>query len=132
MNKKITVNAFWIMFGRVFQLGLTFVTTMLITRYLGPTEYGKLNYVYSYIQLFIPLATLGMNDIVVKELVDNKDENHKILGTILVSRICSSIICMLCSIVVVSKLNSGSMYRTIAILQSFALCYRFPFQPPLI
>ncbi|MDO4197483.1 MAG: flippase [Erysipelotrichaceae bacterium] len=124
MNNKVTVNAFWIMFGRVFQLGLTFITSMLITRYLGPADYGKMNYVYSYIQLFIPLAALGMNDIVVKELVDHKDDNDKILGTILVSRICSSLICMFCSVMIVSSLNSEPIYRTIAILQSFALMFQ--------
>lgn len=124
MNNKITINAFWIMFGRVFQLGLTFVTTMLITRYLGPTEFGKMNYIFSYIQLFIPLATLGMNDIVVKELVDHKDDNHTILGTILVSRICSSVLCMICSVIIVSRMNDGTIYRTIAILQSFALMFQ--------
>ena len=38
-NKKVVVNASWIMIGRIFQLALTFVTTMLVTRYLGPGEY---------------------------------------------------------------------------------------------
>ena len=41
-NNKLVSNASWIMVGRVFQLVLTFVTTMLVTRYLGPDEYGKI------------------------------------------------------------------------------------------
>ena len=74
-NKKLFANASWIMVGRVFQLVLTFVTTMLTARYLGPSENGKLVYVFSYVQFFLPLCTLGLNDIIVKELVDNRDKN---------------------------------------------------------
>ena len=81
-NKKLVVNASWIMIGRVFQLALTFVTTMLVTRYLGPTEYGKITYVYSYIQLFLPICALGMNDIIVKMLLDNREESDEVVGTI--------------------------------------------------
>lgn len=123
-NRKLITNASWIMVGRIFQLVLTFVTSMLVTRYLGPAEYGKINYVYSYIQLFLPLCAMGMNDIVVKELVDDRERNGEILGTMIVIRIISSLLSMACSVVMVSVLNDGAMYRKIAILQSFALLFQ--------
>lgn len=123
-NKKIAINASWIMFGRIFQLGLTFITTMLVTRYLGPTEYGKLNYVYSYIQFFIPLCAMGMNDIVVKQLVDNRDKNDEILGSIIVIRVIASVVSMFCAIVLVSTFNQSKHYIVIALLQSFSLLFQ--------
>lgn len=123
-NKKLVVNASWIMIGRIFQLALTFVTTMLVTRYLGPTEYGKITYVYSYIQLFLPLCALGMNDIVVKELVDDRDHNDEILGTMIVLRLLASLVSMLCSVLLVSVLNDGKAYLIIASLQSIGLLFQ--------
>lgn len=123
-NKRIITNASWIMVGRVFQLGLTFITTMLVTRYLGPTEFGKLNYVFSYIQLFIPLCTMGMNDIVVKQLVDNKDKNDEILGSMIGIRLITSTVSMICSVILVGILNNRPEYRIIAILQSFSLLFQ--------
>ncbi len=123
-NKKLVVNASWIMIGRIFQLALTFVTTMLVTRYLGPTEYGKITYVYSYIQLFLPLCALGMNDIVVKELVDDRDHNDEILGTMIVLRLLASLVSMLCSVLLVSVLNEGKSYLIIASLQSIGLLFQ--------
>ena len=112
------------MVGRVFQLALTFITTMLVTRYLGPAEYGKITYVYSYIQLFLPLCALGMNDIVVKELVDNREKNNEILGTMIVLRVIASFISMICSVALVSILNDGEVYRKVAILLSFSLLFQ--------
>ena len=123
-NKRILANASWIMIGRFMQLALTFVTTMLVTRYLGPTESGKLTYVYSYVQLLLPLCTLGMNDIVVKELVDHRERNDEILGTMIGLRLIVSLLSMLCSVALVSHFNDGEVYRYIAILQSFALLFQ--------
>lgn len=124
-NKRITANATWIMVGRAFQLLLTFVSTMCVSRYLGPESYGRLTYVFSYIQLFLPLCTLGMNDIAVKELVDDREHNDTILGTIIGLRLLSSLLSMGLAILLVSLLNDGNpAYRMIAIAQSFALLFQ--------
>ena len=123
-NKKLFANASWIMVGRVFQLVLTFVTTMLTARYLGPSENGKLVYVFSYVQFFLPLCTLGLNDIIVKELVDNRDKNDEILGTMIVIRSIVSLISMISSIILVGLLNSEPIYRAIASLQSLSLLFQ--------
>ena len=123
MNNGFFKNTSWIMIGRLIQLGLTFVTTMLVTRYLGPSEYGRLTYVFSYIQLFLPICTLGLNDIIVKTLIDNKKETNEIVGTILGMRIIVSLFSMICFIVLVSLINNDIQYRNIAILQSLSLLF---------
>ncbi len=123
-NRRITANASWIMIGRALQLLLTFFTTMYVTRYLGPYQYGKMTYVYSYIQLFLPLCTLGMNDIVVKELIDRKDESEEVLGTIIGLRLVSSVISMFLSVFAVTRFNINPSYKIIAIYQSFSLLFQ--------
>jgi len=124
LSKKFFSNASWIMIGRIFQLGLTFITTMLVTRYLGPTEFGKLTYIYSYVQLFIPVCAMGMNDIIVKELIENKENNDEILGSATLIRIISSLISMFLSVFIVSIFNNNPLYKTIALLQSFSLLFQ--------
>ena len=111
------------MIGRIVQLGLTFVTTMLVTRYLGPGAYGRLTYVFSYIQLFLPVCALGMNDILVKTILDNKDRSDEVMGTIIGLRLLVSGICVFCSIALVSLINQDPSYRMIAILQSLSLAF---------
>ena len=123
MNNSFLKNTSWIMIGRLIQLGLTFVTTMLVTRYLGPSEYGRLTYVFSYIQLFLPICTLGLNDIIVKTLIDNKKETDEIVGTVLGMRIIVSLFSMICSVALVSLINNDIQYRNIAILQSLSLLF---------
>jgi len=111
------------MVGRVIQLAMSFVTTMLVTRYLGPGTYGRLTYVFSYIQLFLPVCALGMNDIIVKTLLDNKENSDEIMGTVIGMRLIVSIVCMICSVSLVALMNNDPSYRMIAILQSFSLAF---------
>ena len=117
-------NASWLMVSRAIQLALTFICTMLVSRYLGPDEYGKLTYTFSYIQFFLPLCVLGMNDIAVKELVDNKDENDQIVGTMIILRLIVSVISMVLSVSIVNLLNNNPIYYHIAFLQSFVLLFQ--------
>ena len=123
MNKKFMTNVSWIMVGRMIQLALAFITTMLVTRYLGPSEYGRLTYVFSYSQLFLPVCALGMNDILPKTLLDNKEESDKIMGTAILMRLFVLAMCMVCSVILVSLLNEEPQYRNIAILQSLNLLF---------
>ena len=121
-NNAVFLNSFWIIIGRVFQVGLTFVTTMLVTRYLGPQKYGSLTYVYSYIQFFIPLCALGLNDIAFKELSENRDT--EIVGTMIILRLVFSLLSIIASVCLVSLFNNNSEFVKIAILQSFSLFFQ--------
>lgn len=124
LKNRFAKNAFWIMFGRIFQIVLTFVTTMLITRYLGPTKYGEITYAYSYVALFIPIGVLGLNDIIVKELLDNKENNGEILGTTIVLRTISSILSIGIIYIVVKNMSDNKILPYLALLQSFSLIFQ--------
>lgn len=117
-------NASWIFIGRAFQLILTFITTMLVTRYLGPTEYGTITYTYSYVALFLPICTLGMNDIAVKELIDNKNESNKIMGTIISLRFLSSLVSIGFIYLIVKAFTNNPLFPYIAFLQSLSLVFQ--------
>ena len=124
INNKFVKNASWIAIGRVFQLILTFVTTMLVTRYLGPEKYGTITYTYSYVALFLPLCTLGMNDIAVKELLDNKEKNGEILGSIISLRFISSLLSIGFIYLVVRLTDNNPVFTYIAFLQSLSLVFQ--------
>ena len=121
---RFTTNAFWIMVGRIFQIVLTFITTMLVTRYLGPTQYGQITLTFSYVALFVPLATLGLNDILVKELLNNKEDNEEIIGTTIVLRLLSSLLSVIIIYLVVKVMSDNPVLPLVALLQAFLLIFR--------
>jgi len=52
-----------------------------VARYLGPEKYGLLSYAQSFVGLFAAFATLGLDSIVVRELVKRPDRSGELLGT---------------------------------------------------
>ena len=123
-KKKFAINASWLAIGRIFQIGITFITTMLIARYLGPDQYGIITYTYSYVVIFSSFATLGLNDIVVKELLDKDNNKEEVLGTMIVLKMISSILTIGLIYIVITIMNDSGIVRTITLLQSLSLLFQ--------
>lgn len=91
--KSATIkNAGWIIFGRIAQMAISLFVGLLTARYLGPSNYGLINYASAYVAFFMTLCTLGLNSILVKEFVDNPEKDGEIIGSALVMRGISSLI----------------------------------------
>lgn len=91
-SNAIVKNAGWIIFGRVVQMILSLAVGILTARYLGPSNYGIINYASSYAAFFMAFCTLGINSVLVKELIEHAEEDGVILGTSLALRAVSSIL----------------------------------------
>ncbi len=79
--QKYFRNTGWLFSGRLFMLGISFFVGIYIARYLGPTNYGLLNYVISFVGLFGFLASFGIDSIVSREIIKDADKKDSIIGT---------------------------------------------------
>ncbi len=70
LSSKVTRNASWIIAGRVYHMLLAFVVGLLTARYLGPSNFGLVNYAATYTGFFASFCTLGINSVIVKNFVD--------------------------------------------------------------
>ena len=66
IGSKFIHNTGWIMFAQVYQMLLSLVIGVISARYLGPSNYGTINYAASYISFFTIAGALGLEGIVVK------------------------------------------------------------------
>lgn len=73
-------NSGWLLADQVIRLGLGLFIGVWIARYLGPSQYGELNYAIAFAALFGALASLGLDGIVVRQLVLYPAERNQILG----------------------------------------------------
>ncbi|MEK7818238.1 MAG: flippase [Bacteroidota bacterium] len=79
-------NLTWLSFDRVVRtIGAVFVN-VIITRYLGPENFGILNYAIAFAGIFTPIIGLGLNAIVIRDIVRNVENKDEILGTAFVLR----------------------------------------------
>lgn len=90
LKSKVTRNASWLIGGRIYHMLLAFFVGLVTARYLGPGNYGLINYALTYTTFFASFCTLGINSIIVKDFVDHPDEEGLALGSALVLRAISS------------------------------------------
>ncbi len=81
-TSKALVNVGWIFFDRVFRMAAGMLIGVWLARYLGPEQFGQLNYAMVFPAILLPIATLGLTSVVVTELISPKtaSKDH-LLGT---------------------------------------------------
>ncbi|WKL45999.1 flippase [Flavobacterium pectinovorum] len=100
MKKKIiyylkqdsSKNAIWLFLDKILRLGVGLIVGILVARYLGPGLFGKWNYAIAFVSLISALATLGLDQIVVRHLLDKNEEEHILLGTAFYLRLIGSVV----------------------------------------
>lgn len=80
-KKKVFVNIFWALTGKVINMTGALFVGILVARYLGPSQYGLMNYVISYVTLFTVISNFGLDDIEIRELSRQPEKKEYILGT---------------------------------------------------
>lgn len=74
-------NTSWLLGERIFRMVVGLFVGIWIARYLGPEQFGLFSYVQSFVGLFTVIATLGLDGIVVRELVKDESKRDELLGT---------------------------------------------------
>ena len=94
-KNRMVKNAGWMIAGKIVQMLIGFVVGLLTARYLGPGNYGLINYAGAYTTFFAAICTLGINSVIVKEFVDAPGREGEIIGTALGLRAISSMLSVL-------------------------------------
>jgi PST family polysaccharide transporter len=84
--RKIMGNMGWLMVDRVLRMGMGLFVGVWVARYLGPVQYGSYNFALAFVALFGTVTTLGLEGLVVREVLHNAEDTHEILGTTLALR----------------------------------------------
>lgn len=80
-KKKVFANLFWAMTGKIVNMAGALLVGILVARYLGPSQYGLMNYVISYVALFTVISNFGLDNIEIRELSRTPERKEYILGT---------------------------------------------------
>ena len=120
IKNKMVQNAGWLICGRIIHMILSFLIGLLTARYLGPSNYGLINYAAAYATFFTAFCTLGINSVIVKNLIDHPFEEGETIGTTLVLRLISSVI-SLCTIIGIVRLVDGKEILTLTVVALYCV-----------
>lgn len=104
---------------------LAFLVGILTARYLGPSNYGLINYAAAYTSFFASICTLGINSIIIKNFVDHPDEEGTTIGTTLLLRAVSSFLSAIMIVGIVSVIDHDEpLTITVVALFSIGLIFQ--------
>lgn len=123
-TNPIVKNAAWIIACRVVESVLHLVITMLTSRYLGPSNYGIINYAASLVAFVLPLMQLGIRNILIKEMIDAPEQRGTILGTGLCMNLVSSVLCVI-GVTAFARIANPDEPQTVAVCLLYSTCLVF-------
>lgn len=88
-------NACWIIGCKLIKAVLTLVTTMITARYLGVSDFGVINYAAGLVAFVVPIMKLGIDSVLVHQIVEKPDAEGEIVGTSIVLNLISAFLCIL-------------------------------------
>ena len=78
---KYFKNTSWLFAEKILRLFEMLFVGIWVARYLGPEGFGLLSYAQAFVFLFASIATLGLDTVVVRELVKDESKSGAIIGT---------------------------------------------------
>lgn len=124
IRKRLVSNISWNLAGSITRLAISFFVSILTARYLGPSNYGMLGYVVSLSSFFTAFCNLGINSILVKELLEDKEKQGVILGSTFFLQIVSTLICsvVFCGLIMITD-PEEPIYLVLALIQSLYMVF---------
>jgi O-antigen/teichoic acid export membrane protein len=120
----IKKNIFWLFFDKTVRVIIGLFVGVWIAKYLGPEKFGTINYSLAIIGLFGPLISLGLNEVVVKELINEPDQKHNLIGSTFVAQIFSSVLSFFLILVIIILIEPDKVQRNV----TYILAISLPFQ----
>jgi PST family polysaccharide transporter len=109
-------NTSWLMGGKVYRMGLGLLITVWMARYLGPEQFGAFSYALSFVTLFSVLISLGLENLVVREILNHPEEEDDTLASALLMRFLGGLLLLLLSSLLITQIRPNDQSMLILVL----------------
>ena len=92
---KYFKNTSWLFFEKILRMFVGLFVGIWVARYLGPERFGLFSYAQSFVGLFTAIATLGLDSIVVRELVKDESKATELISTAFYLKLMGAILTLL-------------------------------------
>ena len=105
--QNILANTGWLFADRILRMGVGLFVGVWLARYIGPQQFGIYNYAIVFVAMFSAISNLGLDGIVVRNIVRDPVSKDEILGTAFFLKFAGGIITLIVSIGAILLLRSS-------------------------
>ncbi len=122
--RSIAVNTFSLASASVFRSLARAIYAVLLARYLGVAAYGIFNYGLAWYLLFVPLAILGLDRILVREVARHGDQAAGLIDRTFTSTAIAAVAVAVISVLVALWAEADKAHLAVLVVLSFAIVGR--------
>lgn len=124
-GNKYIKNTSWMLIERIYQMLLSLAVGLLTARFLGPSNYGIINYVASFVSFATPICGLGLEGILVKKYVNEPQRAQEYIGTSILMEFIVSCLSASVIVIIVGAFNVDDRVKiVVAFLESLSLLFK--------
>jgi O-antigen/teichoic acid export membrane protein len=98
-------NLVWLLTDQILPMGVGLLVGVWVASYLGPTQFGWLNYAIGLVSLFASAATMGLDTLVVRDIARDPECQEETLGTAFILQLAGGIITLLLAVTAIALVN---------------------------
>lgn len=107
----LVVGSAWVV-----QFACSVLTSVILARYLGPSEFGTLSYVLAVMGFAATVAGFGLSNVVTRELVLAQRPVGEVLGTVIVLRAVTGAVAILCVLLSVRFIEANALAASLTLV----------------
>jgi polysaccharide transporter, PST family len=123
-TQQILINTSWLFLDRIMRMGLGLIVGVWVARYLGPEKFGSLNYALAIVTLISVFNRLGLDNIVIRDLLQNPAEKDEILGTTFVLKLTSGSLAVLSTLGLILFIDSDITTKWLTAIIAFGSLFQ--------
>ena len=98
-------NLVWLVSDLILPMGLGLWVGVWVATYMGPTQFGLLNYAIGFVSLFASATTMGLDTLVARDIARDPECQEETLGTALILQLAGGIITLLLAVTAIALVN---------------------------
>ncbi|MBW4537592.1 MAG: flippase [Myxacorys chilensis ATA2-1-KO14] len=112
-TRQIIGNGLWLTADKVLRMLVGLLIGIWVARYLGVEQFGLLNYTIAFAAFFTPIAALGLDSIVIREIVQHPTRKNSLLGSAFCLKLSGGLIGTLLATISIYFFRSDTLSRSL-------------------
>jgi polysaccharide transporter, PST family len=104
---RLAGNAAWLVGDKLLRMGAGVAVGAWVARYLGPAQFGSLSYAMALVALLTGIASMGLPEILLRDLVRHPEQRRSLMASALLLRLGGGLAVIAISLIAMAVLRPG-------------------------
>jgi len=124
-KKQVLKGVSWLAGDKIVRLAISVFTGALVTRYLGPERYGTLSALTAFAALFGPIANMGVNSIILRDIGAHPEKEKSIIDASIILKMVGGVTSVLLAIAIALFAKQPQYQPLLVVFATFNFLFYF-------